>query len=135
MTKRLFLCELLYWRSYSKHDKRIKVQLVLKSWTLHYAELLQFSLKDDVVNNGYFLFAEEVISKPQYAEKFIKSFQFNLVTTFSDLWLSQGKEGLCAKQKSRRISSWPALWKINTPLRSKFIYFLITPATERLSII
>ena len=29
-----------------------------------YAELLQFSLKEDLVNNGYSLFAEEVISKP-----------------------------------------------------------------------
>ena len=48
---------------------------------LHYAELLQFSLKEDLVNNGYSLFAEEVISKPQYVEEFIKSFQFSLVTT------------------------------------------------------
>ena len=39
------------------------------------------SLKEDLVNNGYFLFEEEVISKPQYAEDFIKSFQFSLVTT------------------------------------------------------
>ena len=50
---------------------------------LYYAELLQFSLKEDLVNNGYSLFAEEVISKPQYAEEFIKSFQFSLVTTLS----------------------------------------------------
>ena len=40
--------------------------------TQFYAEILQFSLKEDLVNNGYSLFAEEVISKPQYAEEFIK---------------------------------------------------------------
>ena len=33
-----------------------------------------------------------------------KSFQFSLVTTLSRFWVSQGKEGLCAKQKSSRIS-------------------------------
>ena len=49
----------------------------------YYAGLLQFSLKEDLVNNGYPLFKEEVISKPQYAEEFIKSFQFSLVTTLS----------------------------------------------------
>ena len=43
----------------------MKVQLVLKSLTLQYDELLQFSLKEDLINNGYSLFAEEVISKPQ----------------------------------------------------------------------
>ena len=32
-----------------------------------------------MVNNGYSLFAEEVISRPQYAEEFIKSFQFTTV--------------------------------------------------------
>ena len=41
-----------------------------------------------------------------------KSFQFSLVTTLSLVRVSQGKEGLCAKQKSSRISlinsSWPA---------------------------
>ena len=41
------------------------------------------SLKEDLVNNGYSLFADDVISKPQYAEEFIKSFQFSLVTTLS----------------------------------------------------
>ena len=56
---------------------------MLKSWTLYYAELLQRSLKDNLVNNGYSLTAEEVISKPQYAEEFIESFQFSLVTTLS----------------------------------------------------
>ena len=50
--------------------------MVLKSPTLHYVELLQFSLKED-------LLAEDVISKPQYAEEFIKSSQFSLVTTLS----------------------------------------------------
>ena len=38
---------------------------------LNYAELLQFSLKEDLINNGYPLIAEEVISKPQYSEEFI----------------------------------------------------------------
>ena len=56
---------------------------MLKSQTLYFAELLQFSLTEDLVNNGYSLFAEEVISKFQYAEEFIKSFQFSLATTFS----------------------------------------------------
>ena len=44
------------------------------------------------------LFAEEVISKPQYAEEFIKSFQFSLVPH-----IPASEAGLCAKQKSRRI--------------------------------
>ena len=81
--KGLFFCKLLHSSSCGKHNKRIKVQLVLKSLTFHYAELLQFLLREDLVNNGYSLFAEEVISEPQYAEEFIKSFQFNLVTTLS----------------------------------------------------
>ena len=51
--------------------------------TLHYAELLQASLKEDLVHNDYSLFAEEDISRHQYAEEFIKSFQFSLVTTLS----------------------------------------------------
>ena len=76
------------------------------------------SLKEDLVYNDYSLFAEEFIWKSQTAEEFIKSFQFSLVTTLSRFWVSQGKEGLCAKQKSSRISfissSWPELWKINT---------------------
>ena len=42
--------------------KKITLQLVLKSLTLHYAELLQFSLKENLVNNGCPLIAEEVIS-------------------------------------------------------------------------
>ena len=54
---------------------------MLKSYTLPYAEPLQFSLKEDLDDNGYSLFAEKVISKSQYAEEFIKSFQFSLVTT------------------------------------------------------
>ena len=66
------------------------------------------------------------ILKPQYAEEFIKSFQFSLVATLSHFWVSQGKKGLCAKQKSSRISlmnsSWPALWKLYTSLHSKFIF-------------
>ena len=99
---------------------------MLKSPTLNYTELQQFSLKEDLVNNGYSLFAEEVISRPQYAEEFIKSFQFSLVTTLSRFWVSQGKESLCAKQKSSRISlinsSWPELWKMNTSLCSEFIF-------------
>ena len=40
-------------------------------------------LKEDLVDNGYSLFAEELILKPQYAEEFMKSFQFRLVTIFS----------------------------------------------------
>ena len=40
-------------------------------------------LKEDLVNNGYSLFVEEVISKPQYAEELIKSFQFSQVTILS----------------------------------------------------
>ena len=48
-----------------------------------YAELLLFLLKEDLVKNGYSLFAEKVISEPQYAEEFIKSFQFSLATTLS----------------------------------------------------
>ena len=51
---------------------------------------------------------------------------FSLVTTLSRFWVSQGKESLCAKQKSSRISlinsSWPELWKINTSMRSEFIF-------------
>ena len=79
---------------------------MLKSKTLHYAELLHLLIffnfiKEDLVKNGHSLFAEEVISKPQYAEEFIKSFQFSLVTTLS---LSQERESLCAKQKSSRVS-------------------------------
>ena len=58
---------------------------------LHYAELLHFSLKEDLVNNSYSLFAEEVISKPQYAEEFIKSFQFSLVTTLSPFECHKGR--------------------------------------------
>ena len=50
---------------------------------LLHAELLQVSLREDLVNIDYSLLAEEVISKPQYAEEFIKSFQFSLVTTLS----------------------------------------------------
>ena len=49
----------------------------------HYAELLQVSLKEDLVNNGCSLFAKEIILKPQYAEDFIKSFQFSLVEHFT----------------------------------------------------
>ena len=67
----------------------------------------------------------------------IKSFQFSLVTTFSRFWVSQGKEGLCAKQKSSRISlinsSWPASWKINTSLRSEFSFSLLRPLGVYLS--
>ena len=44
---------------------------------LHYADQPQFSLKENLVNNGSSLFAEEVISKPQYAGDFINF--FNLV--------------------------------------------------------
>ena len=55
-----------------------------------------------------------------------RSFFFKLITTLSRFWVSQGKESLWAKQKSCRISlinsPWPALWKINTSLRSKFIF-------------
>ena len=36
-----------------------------------------------MIDNDYPLSAEEAISKPQYAEEFIKSFQFSLVTTLS----------------------------------------------------
>ena len=32
--------------------------------SLHYAERLQFSLKEDLIDNDYSLFAEEVILKP-----------------------------------------------------------------------
>ena len=39
---------------------------------------LQFSLKENLVSNGYSLIAEKVISKPHYTEEFIKSFQFSL---------------------------------------------------------
>ena len=49
--------------------------------SFQYAELLQVSLKEDLVDNGYFVFEHKVISKSQYAEEFIKSFQFSLVTT------------------------------------------------------
>ena len=68
----------------------------------------------------------KVISKLQYAEEFIKSFQFSLVTTLSRFWVAQERESLCAKQKSRKISlidsPWPELWKINTSLRSEFSF-------------
>ena len=67
---------------------------------LHYAELIQLSLKEDLVSNGYSLFAEEVISKPQYAEEFIKSFKFSLLTTFSRFWVSQEMESLCEKKRA-----------------------------------
>ena len=72
------------------------------------------------------------MANPQYAEEFIEPFQFSLVTILFRFCVSQGKEGLCAKQKSSRISlinsSWPASWKINTSLRSEFIF--ISPATQ-----
>ena len=55
-----------------------------------------------IVNNGYSLFADEVISRPQYSEEFIKSFKFSLL-----------KESLGVKQESSRISlinsQWPGL--------------------------
>ena len=63
---------------------------------------------------------------PQYAEEFIKFFQFSLMTTLSRFWVPRGKECLFAKLKSSRIrlmnSSWPELWKINTSLPSEFIF-------------
>ena len=87
----------------------------------------QVSLKEDFVYNDYSLFAEEFIWKSQTAEEFIKSFQFSLATTLSRFWVSQGKEGLCAKQKSSRISlinsSWPELWKINTSANASVFIF------------
>ena len=46
-----------------------KVFIMLDCYNFH---------KKDVVNNGYFLFAEEVILWPQYAEDFVYSFQFSL---------------------------------------------------------
>ena len=70
-----------------------------------------------MVCNGYSPFAEEAILKAQYAEEIIKSFQFGLVTTFSHFWVSQGKETLCARQKS-------CPWSL----------FLRTPSTRSLSI-
>ena len=70
--KTLF-CKLFYLSSYSKHDKRISLTGA-QVLSLHYAALLQFSLEEDLVNNGCSLFAEEVISKPQYAEELNKSF-------------------------------------------------------------
>ena len=42
----------------------IKESKLLKSLTLNCTELPQFSLKKDLVDNGYSLFAEEVISCP-----------------------------------------------------------------------
>ena len=39
--------------------------MVLKSLTLNYTELPQFSIKEDLVDNGYSLFEEEVISRHQ----------------------------------------------------------------------
>ena len=36
--------------------------MVLKSLTLNYTELTQFSLEEDLDDNGYSLIAEEVIS-------------------------------------------------------------------------
>ena len=63
--------------------KGSKFNWCLSHKTLHYAELLQVSLKEDLVYNDYSLFAGEVISKPQYAQESIKSFQFSLVTTLS----------------------------------------------------
>ena len=80
-----------------------------------------------------------LFQSPQCAEEFIKSFQFSLVTTLSRFWVSQGKEGLCAKQKSSRIglintTGWivACVMKINTSLRSEFIF--LTPATRSLPI-
>ena len=100
---------------------------MLKSQTLYYAELHQVSLKEDLVYNDYSLFAEEFIWKSQSAEEFIKSFQFSLVTTLSRFWVSQGKEGLCAKRIRSRISLinslWPELWKINTEANASVFIF------------
>ena len=90
-------------------------------------------LKEELVSNGYFLFAEEVTSKPQNAEEFIKSFQFSLKTKHSRFSVSQGKEGISARQKSSRISLINSLWhssrKTNTSLPSEFIFY-VTPATR-----
>ena len=69
--------------------------MVLKSQTLHYAELLQVSLKEDLVYNGYSLFAEKVISKPQYVEEFI-----SLVTTLSAFECHKGRR-VFVQNKSR----------------------------------
>ena len=50
-----------------QHDeKTLVLQTALLSTTIF--------IKKDLVNNGYSLFAEEVILKPQYAEEFTKSF-------------------------------------------------------------
>ena len=35
--------------------------------------------------------------------EFIKSSQFSLITTIALFWVSQGKKGLCAKQKSSTL--------------------------------
>ena len=76
MSKRLFFCKLLHIVNMIKESNLTGSQV-----TLHNNDLLQFSLKEDLVNNCYYLFADEVISKPQYAEEFSKSFQFSLLTT------------------------------------------------------
>ena len=86
--------------------------MVLKSQTSHHAKLPEFSLKEEMVYNGYSLFAEEVILYPQYAEELIKSLQFGLVTTLSRFRVSQGKESLYPKQKKRRISLINSLWPL-----------------------
>ena len=82
MTKRLFFANYFIEVYVVNMIKESKFNWC-SSPTLYYAELLQFSLKEDLVNNGYSRFAEEVFSKPQFADEFIESFQFSLVTTLS----------------------------------------------------
>ena len=63
---------------------RVEQNLVHLGRFLHFSQkVVGVTLKEDLVNNGYSLFAEEVISKSQYEEDFIKSFQFSLVTILS----------------------------------------------------
>ena len=79
--------------------------------------------------NDYSLFAEEFIWKSQTAEEFINSFQFSLVSTHSRFWVSQGKEGLCAKQKSSRVSLMnsanASVFIFHNSGHSEFIYHII----------
>ena len=61
-----------HFSNYLKQHK--ERTLFLQTASVHYSELLQFSLKIDLVNNGYSLFA---VSKPQYAKECILNL-FNL---------------------------------------------------------
>ena len=82
---------------------------------MHYAELLQVSLKEDLVYNDYSLFAKEFIWKSQTAEEFIKR-NFNSCSskTLKKRQKSHRINNLYATKKkfSRQLPIVPHYWKI-----------------------